>query len=177
MRTGIKSRELSKTRTAKAGIPDPLVPEPELILLIVPALLPQAFDLALPFFLAQAALARSARDGGRPPDLGPDRCQPHQGGQLAHRVLAVAVLGAAGTGLYQQHAVRGDPLAGQTQQTLFDLDGKSRRMPDIEPKLDCGRHLVDVLASGSRATDEGHVNVRLADDYVPGNLDHVTKVV
>src|SRR4030095_3397769 len=73
--------------------------------------------------------------------------------------------------VYQQDTITADPVACQSGQPLLHGFWKIRRR-DVEAKLDGGRDLVDVLASGSRGPDKAFVDLTLVERQRIGDPDH-----
>jgi hypothetical protein len=61
---------------------------------------------------------------------------------------AVAFLGPEALGLDDEHALRSHAFACNPDQAFLYFQGQGCTAGDIEPELDCGCDLVDVLAAG-----------------------------
>src|SRR5690606_34304345 len=85
--------------------------------------------------------------------------------QTLARVLAVALLGAEALGGDHQHALRGHPPVAARKQALAHRLRQRWRAGDVEAQLDRRRHLVDVLAAGTRRADETLHDLVFGDSY------------
>ena len=83
--------------------------------------------------------------------------------EAGQRVLAVALLHAEALGGDDEHAVIGQPLAGQPLQPLLHVLGKDGECAHVEAQLHGGLHLVDVLPAGTRGADEAFLKFVFVD--------------
>src|SRR5262249_58726601 len=94
-----------------------------------------------------SGLGRAAGNGRR-------RGAPDQVRETFARVLAVARLGAMAVGVDHEHALAGQPVAGEAFEPRAHVVGKARRAAHVEAKLNGARKLVDVLSARARGANE-----------------------
>src|SRR5262245_11370889 len=135
--------------------------------------------------LAQTLDARAAllafqpprpRGGGRA--RRPPRLRRHGGAaneidQACERVVAVALLGAVALRRDDEHAIVGEPAAGQPFEPRAHRIGQRWRVAHVEAQLHGGRHLVDVLPARTRGADETLLDPALVDGDRIGDADHL----
>ncbi len=79
------------------------------------------------------------------------------------RVGPVLLLRTEPVGADDEHAIAGDAPTTQSLQAYAHIGGKAAGAPHVEPELDRGRHLVDVLPARSRSADEVFFDLRFRD--------------
>ena len=112
----------------------------------------------------QAPLLGGLRQPGRGAFLGRNGCQLDQFHQALTRGFAVAGLGAVLAAVDHQHAVGQRLAPGERLETQLHV-WRQRRVVDVEAELDRGRHLVDVLATGTRGPHEPFVYVKRDSEW------------
>src|SRR5260370_2752189 len=105
----------------------------------------QAFARRAVFPRLQAALARGRARLGRAARTRRDRGAPDQLHQTRARVIAVALLRAMALRVDHQHALAGEPPAGEPLEPRAHGLGQARRAAHVEAQLHRARKLVDVL--------------------------------
>src|SRR5262245_19870000 len=125
--------------------------------------LPQALDLGATFLRLDPPLARSLGWLGRPARDRAHRGAPDELDQPVERVLAVGLLRAVALRLDHQHALAGEPSAGEPLEPRTHLGGQARRAAHVEAQLDRGRDLVDVLPARAGGADEALLELALVD--------------
>ena len=92
--------------------------------------------------------------------------------EAVERVLAVLLLRSEAACVEHEHAFARHAFSRKADQTPLYALRETGRGHDVEPKLDGGRHLVDVLPAGSRRANEREVNLGLIKNDVFGDLYH-----
>src|SRR5580704_14453256 len=132
----------------------------------------QVLDAAAALLAFDAALARGLGRSGRPPLDRRDGGLADQLDQAVERILPIAAPGAVALRDDDQHAVAGQPRAGEPLQTGAHVVRQRRRVAYVEAKLNRGRQLVDVLAARPRRAHEALFDFALVDRDVGGDADH-----
>src|SRR5579862_378439 len=132
----------------------------------------QILDAAAAFLAFDAALARRFGRPGRPPLDRRDGGLADQADQAVERILPIAPLGAVALRDDDQHAVAGQPRAGEPLQSGAHVVGQRRRVPHVEAKLHRGRELVDVLPARPRRAHEAFFDFALVDRDAVGDVNH-----
>ena len=78
---------------------------------------------------------------------------------------SIGLLRPVHAGRDDQHAVLRGAIAGQREQALPYVGGKSARLADIEAQLDGGGNFVDVLAARPGSANKGHREFGIWNDY------------
>ena len=97
---------------------------------------------------------------------------PDQRRQPLARILAVAQLAAEARSRDDDHAIAGDPPAGELVKPLAHGLGQRGRAARIEPQLHGGRHLVDVLPARTRGAHERLLQLGIVDLDRGGHVQH-----
>src|SRR5262249_15323113 len=117
--------------------------------------LPQALDRGAALLGLQALLARAGGRLGRAARNRRHRGALDQVHETLARVLAVARLGAMAVGVDHEHALAGEPAAGEAFEPGAHVVGKARRAAHVEAQLNPARKLVDVLPARAPGAGEG----------------------
>src|SRR5262249_2365310 len=125
--------------------------------------LPQALDRGAALLGLQALLARAGGRLGRPARNGRHRGALDQVHETFARVLAVARLGAMAVGVDHEHALAGEPAAGEAFEPRAHVVGKARRAAHVEAQLNRARELVDVLPARARGANEVLLELAFGD--------------
>src|ERR1700761_5194957 len=115
---------------------------------------PVLLDTRVTLLAVQAPLLRSACRLRGPALLGDHRRLADQLDEPRAHVGAVALLRAVLAAGDHQHAVLGEPRAGERDQPQPHRIGQGRRAHDVETQLYRRRDLVDVLPAGPGRGDE-----------------------
>src|SRR5690606_5763315 len=132
-----------------------------------------ALDLATLALALDPALLRGAGGAGRDAPLRHRQAGGNEGRQALARILAVALLGAEALRIDHQHAVVGQAPVAPCQQPLAQGLGQGRGTGDVEPQLDGGGNLVDVLPAGAAGAHEPLDDLRLRDRQVGTDAEYV----
>ena len=125
---------------------------------------PAKFDLTALDLAFQPALLRAVCRLGRPPLAGHHRQAINQRLQAPQGLFPVLLLTAVFLRLDDQHALLGNPLVIEMQQTLLDRIRQGGG-GNIEAQVNRAGHLVDVLAPSPLRAHGGDFN------FVERNLD------
>src|SRR6202789_3960542 len=132
---------------------------------LVPALgAARLFGGAAALFGVDAAFLGGFGGTGLLADLGFDQCGADQGFETLERDAAIGFLGALAHGLEEDGAVVDDLLAGEPAQAISCSDRQADVLWQQEAQLRGARHFVDVLATGTRGTDEFPFQFLVRDD-------------
>jgi len=94
--------------------------------------------------------------------------------QALQCILPVAFTDAETVGLDRENTCVAHPSAGEANQSPFDGCRHGSRAPDVEPQLDGGCDLVDLLTTGTGGTDEAFLELRIVEADAWGDGDHAS---
>src|SRR5207248_3097459 len=133
---------------------------------------PQALNSRSPRLPIEPALARG---------LGWPRCPAQDGrlrGRADHldqpraRILTVLVLAAVTECRDHDHALTGEPPAGDAVEPRAHVMRQRRRVAGVEAKLNGARDLVHVLPARARGADEAFLDLAFVEPDAIGDANH-----
>lgn len=95
-----------------------------------------------------------------------------QGDKAVERVLAVALLSTKAAGGDDEDTILGQAPTGKAREPALGIGCQTGDAGEGEAQLHCGRHLVDVLAAGTRGADKTFLDPAVIDRNLPYDRNH-----